>query len=159
MSRFFSRFMLITALLSLVFALSSCSDDDKNDSLDIWDPGMYSVDIKFEGDINAYFKQATVQGTNTKGMPINPIDAKTGKEFNTFSFSDKNFEFGELNSFTFGEKLNFLNLGVGIGVPNDGAGDLKVTIIVRKDGKVVKTIEETATSTKDVTVTKFFGGK
>lgn len=158
MKKLSSKLFLSVFLLSILFALSSCGD--KNDDFgDYWDPSTYRVDVEFIGDINNYFKQVSQLGSNTKGMPVNPIDVKTGKEVSSFSMSDSNYAFSTSNSFTFSDKLNILTLTVGMGAPKDDAKDLKVKVTVYRDGKVEKVIEETATKEKDVIISQSFGKK
>lgn len=149
-------FSIVLMVLS-VFCLCFSSCEKKEKGL-LGTSKTYKVDVKFEGTLNGYFKQVNLGGINDKGLSANLVNAETKKEISTTHLNDANYTFATSNSFTFTEKLTHLIVIISATSDIDNTENLKVSLTVYEDGKVIKTITETATSEKDVDISQTFSG-
>lgn len=157
MKNVFNKFLFSIISLGVLVSFSACGSDDE---VPVWEEHEYKVEIIYDGDMDGYFKQAFMGGGAPNSLETNLIDNNTGKELTTSSLSDDNYIFTKNNSFSFNKKISYLSILVRASshsFSSNQIGNLKVTVNVYQDGKLIKKTEATGTSNLNIDISQQFG--
>ncbi len=146
MKKVYSKLLLLTLLTSATLMFSSCgSDDDGPAQLE---PQEYKVEVIYSGDKDNYLKQVFIGGGVFNNVNTDLIDDLSGKTLPTYSLTDSNYNFSDHNRFALSKKVQYLHIQISASNRSITAGELKITIKVYRNGKVIDTIEDTANTDK-----------
>lgn len=157
MNKLFDKFLLAIVLLGVTVLFSACGSDD--DDIPTLEEHEYKVEITYEGDMDNYHKTSFLGGGALSSQGTNLFDDVTGKELTTNTLTDSNYTFSEYNKFSFSRKMTYLSILI-TATPSSltkPTGNLKVTVKVYQDGKLIKTTESTGTPEKRVEISQQFG--
>ncbi|MBK5721453.1 beta-barrel fold lipoprotein [Dysgonomonas sp. Marseille-P4677] len=157
MKQLFNNYLFAMISFCVLISFSACGSDDDTPT---WEEHEYKVEIIYDGDMEHYFKQASMGGGAPNSLETNLFNDITGEELTTSSLSDNNYSFSKNNRFSFNKKISYLYILVTASPDHFTSvpvGNLKITVNVYRDGKIIKTLESIGTADKKAEISQQFG--
>lgn len=157
MNKKLNIFLLLTLFLCTTLIFSACGSDDDGSSSGI--ESEYKTEVIFEGqDIDRYHKSVVIGGGAFNSIETDLINDETGKVLPSYSIDEDEYTFKAYNRFAISKKVEFYSIFVTARAPlySDPINPMKIVVKVYKDGKLIETIEDTASENprKDVKINR-----
>lgn len=154
MKKICGNLILVVFLLGATLMFTACNSDDKEPSDG---RSQYSVELLYEGDFDKYFNIAIFDGGGLNNLNVELIDDETGKTLPSNGLNSDTYNFKSYNKFSLSKKVSHFGFRVSAMTYEEVVGGMTVTVKVYKDGKLIDTISDTASTSKKASINKSYG--